>query len=75
MIDFSEKTTFGYAVSRVRALETRLIDRPTMLRLFEESLPGVCGFSKKKAILQQEIIVALYRKAVMRPLYLLPLLT
>jgi V/A-type H+-transporting ATPase subunit C len=48
MIDFSEKTSFGYAVSRVRALETRLIDRATMLRLLEEPLPGVCRLLEEK---------------------------
>ena len=38
----SEHTDYAYAVGRIRALECKLLDRPSLVRLLDEPLPGVC---------------------------------
>ena len=48
MTQLSEQTQFAYAVGRIRALERLLIDKPTMLRLLDESLPGVCRILEER---------------------------
>lgn len=48
MIEFSERTDYAYAVGRIRSLERRLMDRPTLVRLLDEPLPAVCRLLEER---------------------------